>query len=67
MGQKLYEEQCEKAAWLLDKNYIVRCWRVRQSMIGTITIGEGKLVQSPPCSLPTNAGKVTSMTGVDAL
>ena len=62
MDQELYDEQCGKAAWLLDKvskNYIVRCWRVRQSMIGTITIGEGKLVQSPPCSLPTWTGKVS--------
>ena len=45
MDQELYDEQCGKAAWLLDKvskNYIVRCWRVRQSMIGTITIGEGQ-------------------------
>ena len=71
MDQELYDEQCGKAAWLLDKvskNYIVRCWRVRQSMIGTITIGEGKLVQSPPCSLPTWTGKVSlGSAGVDPL
>jgi hypothetical protein len=46
-----WTEGCGKASWLCDKvskNYILRCWRLRQARLGVVTIKAGCVVQTPP-------------------
>ena len=47
----LHAEQCAKAAFLFDKlskNFLLRCWRARQNIIGKITVSQGQIVHERP-------------------
>ena len=42
----VHEEMSAKALWLFDKvskNYLLRCWRARQNIVGTITVQRGRV------------------------
>ena len=44
-------EQCGQALWMHDKavkNYLLACWRLRESVMGPIRVVGGRLVRSPP-------------------
>ena len=43
-------EECAKAAWLLDKiakNYLVRCWRMREAILGRVRVVHRQIVWDP--------------------
>ena len=47
----LHDEQCAKAAFLFDKlskNFLLRCWRARQNIIGKITVSQGQITHERP-------------------
>jgi len=43
-------EECAKAAWLMDKiskNFLVRCWRVREAILGRVRVVKRQVVWVP--------------------
>lgn len=45
---KRYVHECVRASWLLDKlskNYLARCWKAREGIIGTLKIKGGRLLR----------------------
>jgi hypothetical protein len=45
-----YADMCGKADWLLDKvvkNYLVRCWKARANVVGTLCVEGGVLSREP--------------------
>jgi hypothetical protein len=43
-----YVHECVRASWLLDKlskNYLARCWKAREGIIGTLKVKGGQLLR----------------------
>ena len=58
MNQAAHDEQCGKAAWVFDKvtkNFLVRCWKDRRSVVGILKASHGVLTRTP---VPVKAGQV---------
>ena len=50
-GLEACREQGARACWQLDKmakNYLVACWRARQSIMGVVSVTKGVLKRDPP-------------------
>ena len=47
-----YVRECVRASWLLDKlskNYLVRCWKAREGIIGALQVKGGQLLRLCRC------------------
>ena len=48
-------------------NYFIRCWRVRTSLIGTLTSNGGALHRTPPLPLAGNSSVNSPSKGVEVV
>ena len=51
VDKKVFAESCGLAMWTMDKvckNYAIVCWRVREAMLGRLSVEHGALVRKAP-------------------